>query len=132
MKIDHIQLAMPVGQEDAARAYFTGLLGMIEDGKPAPLKERGGCWFRLDATIVHVGVDPDFRPQRKAHPAFLVPDIDTLAQQLQVAGQEVNWDDALTDRRRFYTSDPFGNRLEFIADGGGFTQRLPDSPSSEN
>ena len=122
MRIDHIQLAMPAGREDEAREFFSGLLGMVEDEKPGPLSERGGCWFRSGTTIVHVGVDPEFRPQGKAHPAFLFGELDQLAGRLEAAGHDVSWDEALPDRRRFYSADPFGNRIEFMAEGDGFSQ----------
>jgi len=117
MRIDHIQLAMPAGRDEDARAFFVGVLGMVEEPKPEPLRQRGGCWFRYEETIVHVGVDPDFRPQKKAHPAFRIADLDGLARRLEDADFEVRWDDALPDCRRFYTSDPFGNRIEFMAEG---------------
>ncbi len=113
---------MPPGKEDLARAFFEGVLNMVEEDKPYPLSERGGAWFRAGSTIVHVGVETDFQPQRKAHPAFIVNDLDALASRLQAGGYEVKWDDALPDRRRFYTADPFGNRIEFMFDGHGFTQ----------
>ncbi len=123
MRLDHIQLAMPVGAEEAARGFFGGLLGMSEESKPAPLASRGGCWFRSGSVIVHLGVEADFRPQRKAHPAFCRGDLDALATRLIAAGYPVSWDKALPDRRRFYTADPFGNRIEFLRDGDGFGQR---------
>jgi len=122
MRIDHIQLAMPPGNEEVAREFFAGILGMQETEKPFPLSERGGVWFVKDEAVVHVGVEKEFRPQKKAHPAFLVREIDTLAARLKDAGCVVAWDEALPDRRRFYSADPFGNRLEFITDGHGFTQ----------
>ena len=122
MRLDHIQLAMPAGEEDSARSFFGGILNMIEDDKPYPLNQRGGVWFRSGDTIVHLGVEQDFVPQRKAHPAFLVSDLDALASSLSDSGFPVKWDDALPDRKRFYSEDPFGNRLEFIHDGHGFTQ----------
>ena len=95
---------------------------MVEEDKPFPLSKRGGAWFRSGSTIVHVGVETDFQPQRKAHPAFIVDDLDALASRLQAEDFEVKWDEALPDRRRFYTTDPFGNRIEFMFDGHGFTQ----------
>lgn len=123
LKLDHIQLAMPPGQEAAARAYFATILGLIEEPKPFPLSKKGGCWFRAGPTILHIGVDSNFVPQKQAHPAFIADDLDALGGKLTAAGYPVLWDTALTDRRRFFTSDPFGNRIEFLADGDGFSQK---------
>jgi catechol 2,3-dioxygenase-like lactoylglutathione lyase family enzyme len=122
-RLDHIQLAMPPGGEEQTRAFWVGVLGMTEEVKPEPLASRGGCWFRTGGVIVHLGVEKDFVPQKKAHPAFCVPDFDGLAQRLTAAGYLVTWDDALPARRRFYTADTFGNRIEFITDGDGFGQK---------
>ncbi len=113
--LDHLQLAMPPGQEAAARAFYEGLLGFREVAKPAALASRGGCWFEGPVAL-HLGVEADFRPAKKAHPAFRVNDLDALAARLERAGHGVLWDDALPSERRFYTSDPFGNRLEFLED----------------
>ena len=121
--LDHIQLAMPPGGEDLARAFFGGVLEMDEEAKPFPLSERGGVWFRSGGAIVHLGVEAEFLAQRKAHPAFVVDDLEALAVRLEAGGYEVRWDEALADRRRFYTSDPFGNRIEFMFDGHGFGQK---------
>lgn len=117
MYIDHIQLAAPRGSEAEAREFFVGMLGMVEEPKPAALQARGGCWFRRGTCSVHIGIDPSFTPQKKAHPAFSVVDAEHLAERLETAGYEVRWDDAIPGVSRFYTVDPFGNRLEFI-DGG--------------
>uniref|UniRef100_UPI00404ABEE4 VOC family protein n=1 Tax=Cephaloticoccus sp. TaxID=1985742 RepID=UPI00404ABEE4 len=122
-RLDHIQLAMPPGEEDKARAFWHGILGMMEEVKPEPLANRGGCWFRTDKVIIHCGVEQDFTTQRKAHPAFCVRDFDGLAQRLTAAGYPVIPDEVLPNRRRFYTADPFGNRIEFIQDGDGFGQK---------
>jgi len=123
MLLDHVQLAMPPGGEPQAVSFFVDLLGMTAVEKPEPLRSRGGCWFCCGATQVHIGVETGFLPQRKAHPAFCVTDLDALAISLAEAGAEVIWDNALTDRKRFYTADPFGNRIEFIQSGDGFSQR---------
>jgi len=123
MILDHVQLAMPAGRESEARSFFGGILGMSEDEKPEDLKLRGGSWFRLDACVVHIGVDPEFRPQRKAHPAFLVADLAGLARRLESSGFEVAWDRSIPGVERFYTADPFGNRIEFIKQGHGLSQR---------
>ncbi|MGE3800123.1 MAG: glyoxalase [Candidatus Kapaibacterium sp.] len=114
LTIDHIQLAMPRGEEEKARSYFTQLLGMEEERKPETLAMRGGCWFRSGVVVIHLGVENDFRPQKKAHPALVVLNLDLLATQLQEGGYPVQWDNALGDRRRFYSEDPFGNRIEFM------------------
>lgn len=121
-RIDHVQLAMPEGKEESARKFFGELLGMTELEKPEPLAARGGCWFQMNKVIIHLGVDKDFKAAAKAHPAFCVSDVDALARHLKNAGCYVEWDVALPGRRRFYTKDPFGNRLEFMADGQGFSQ----------
>jgi catechol 2,3-dioxygenase-like lactoylglutathione lyase family enzyme len=121
--LDHVQLAMPVGGEEQARIFYARLLGMTEEPKPESLKGRGGCWFRSAGCHVHLGVDPEFRPQRKAHPAFIVEDVADLAERLAASGFQVIWDDLLPDQKRFYTHDPFGNRLEFIRTSDGFGQR---------
>lgn len=114
---------MPPGAEDRAREFWVGLLGMQEEEKPEPLASRGGCWFRAGAVILHLGVEKKFAPQRKAHPAFCVRDLDGLAARLAGAGYPVTWDEALPERRRFYAVDPFGNRVELIRDGDGFGQK---------
>ncbi|GAB5559719.1 MAG: VOC family protein [Synoicihabitans sp.] len=123
LTLDHIQLAMPPGGEDRARAFWGDLLGMTEDPKPEPLARRGGCWFRSGSVRLHVGVEQEFAPQRKAHPAFTVEDLDEVAPVMEAAGHPIKWDDALPDRKRFYVADPFGNRIEFMRDGDGFSQR---------
>jgi len=121
--LDHIQLAMPPGKEDEARNFFGRVLGMREDDKPEPLASRGGCWFRAGTVIVHLGVEKDFLPQKKAHPAFCIEDLDGLARRLNEEEYSVTWDSALSTRHRFFTNDPFGNRIEFIQNGDGFTQK---------
>ncbi len=123
MKLDHIQLAMPKGGEKKARAFFSDPLGMKEEEKPYPLSERGVCWFRKGRVILHLGVEDGFIPQKKAHPAFAVPDLNALEQKLKASGGDVLWDDALPTRRRFHSSDPFGNRIEFIREGDGFSEK---------
>jgi len=122
-RLDHIQLTMARGEETKARAFWSGILGLTEEVKPEPLASRGGCWFRTGDIIIHCGVENEFAPQQKAHPAFCVRDLDELARRLAAAGYPVVPDDALPNRRRFYTADPFGNRIEFLAEGDGFGQK---------
>jgi hypothetical protein len=114
VELDHVQLAMPPGAEDIARGFYVGLLGMIEIPKPAALASRGGLWLRTGKVELHLGVEGDFRPARKAHPAITVKDIAAVAQQLTQNGVKVILDDSLPERARFYADDCFGNRLEFI------------------
>ncbi|MFC9155718.1 VOC family protein [Streptomyces bauhiniae] len=113
--IDHVQLAAPPGTEDALRAFYGGVLGMTEVPKPPALAARGGCWFRAGGVQLHLGVENDFRPARKAHPGLLVADLDACAVRLTAHGAPVEWDAGLPGRRRFYSADPVGNRLEFLA-----------------
>lgn len=121
--LDHMQLAMPRGGEGAARAFYGGLLGMRELPKPGALAARGGCWFAAGGAQIHLGVEEPFAPARKAHPALLVAGLDALEARLRAAGVAVRGDDAGLGRRRIYADDPFGNRIELIAEGDGFTQR---------
>lgn len=123
MRLDHVQLAMPPQGEAIATTYFTQIIGMQQVEKPEPLRLRGGCWFALDGVHIHLGVEDPFIPQKKAHPAFCIEELDELAERLAAAGYPIQWDTSLPARRRFYTQDPFGNRIEFMLDGDGFTQR---------
>jgi catechol 2,3-dioxygenase-like lactoylglutathione lyase family enzyme len=111
---DHVQIAMPAGREDAARAFYAGLLGMAELPKPPVLAARGGCWFGSGAVVLHLGVEASFAAARKAHPALLVDDLDGLAAALTAAAYEcIPADGEIPGIRRFHTHDPFGNRIEF-------------------
>ena len=114
--IDHVQLAMPAGQEEKARDFYARLLDLREKPKPPELAVRGGVWFENDSVKIHLGIDPEFRPARKAHPALIVSDLAALIARLRGAGFEVI-DDELVRYHRVYVSDPFGNRIELI-DGG--------------
>ena len=114
--IVHVQVAIPGGGEDEARAFYGGLLGLAEVPKPPELAKRGGCWFELpEGTCgqLHLGVDPDFRPARKGHVAFLAADIAGLAESARSQGYEVVQDQA-DGIEQVYICDPFGNRLEFM------------------
>jgi catechol 2,3-dioxygenase-like lactoylglutathione lyase family enzyme len=112
--LDHLQLAMPAGQEDLAREFYGGVLGLTEVRKPQHLSGRGGVWFVGGTLHLHLGVEEDFRPARKAHPAFLVEELDGLVQRCREAGVEAVADAPLEGRRRVYIHDPFGNRIELI------------------
>ncbi|MET8247078.1 VOC family protein [Streptomyces sp. NPDC005202] len=112
--VDHVQLAAPPGSQDALRAYYVDVLGMTELPKPPELAARGGCWFQAGAVQLHLGIEEDFRPARKAHPGLRVTDIEAYAARLAARGAAVAWDDNLPGRRRFYSEDPVGNRLEFL------------------
>ncbi len=118
--LDHLQLAMPAGEEAAARAFYSDLLGLTELEKPPELAARGGLWFALGTQALHLGVETPFTPARKAHPAFGVRDLEACKMRLQVAGIETLLDTALPHVRRFYAADPFGNRLEFVQTGDRF------------
>jgi catechol 2,3-dioxygenase-like lactoylglutathione lyase family enzyme len=118
LRLDHVQLAMPEGREPDAVAFYAGILGLTEEVKPPALAARGGCWFRDGALVVHLGVDPSFRPATKAHPAFVVDDLDGLTATLDAGGHPVRFDDALEGVRRCFVDDPFGNRIELIEQTG--------------
>lgn len=113
-RIDHVQLAMPAGHEDAARGFYEQLLGIPETPKPPHLAARGGCWFERGELKVHLGVEEDFRAARKAHPAFLVQGLPALVDRLVAAGVQLVDDEPLEGFQRVYADDPFGNRLELM------------------
>ncbi len=113
-RIDHVQLAMPSGGEPLARTFYAGLLGIPETPKPAHLATRGGCWFEDGDLKVHLGVESDFRPAKKAHPALQVEDLPRLMATLRAAGVELVDDEPLEGYDRVYAYDPFGNRLELM------------------
>ncbi len=112
--IHHVQLAMPPGGEDAARAFYRDLLGLPERAKPEALAGRGGCWFESAAVKLHLGAEAEFRAAKKAHPALVVDDLEALAARLAAAGFAVTPDDPLDGSPRAYVDDPFGNRIELI------------------
>ena len=112
--IDHVQLAMPPGGEDRARAFYAGILGIPEVPKPPVLAVRGGCWFESGALKLHLGVEPDFRPARKAHPALIVEDLAALERTLRAAGYAVVSGELVNGWNRMFVDDPFGNRLELM------------------
>ena len=113
--IDHIQIAAPPGSEDAARKFYGLLLGMEEIPKPANLKARGGCWFQCGPQEVHIGIQADFGAAKKAHPGFTVNALEQLKLKLQEADYEISQEPPINGRSRFFTHDPFGNRIEFLA-----------------
>jgi catechol 2,3-dioxygenase-like lactoylglutathione lyase family enzyme len=112
--LDHVQLAMPAGGEKQAEAFYGGLLGFVRLAKAEPMAQRGGCWFQSGAAAVHLGVEADFRPARKAHPALLVRDLAALASRLIEAGVEVRPNPDQSAGAGCYVDDPFGNRIELI------------------
>ena len=114
LRIDHVQLAIPSGAEEICRAFYVGLLGMSEREKPPALAARGGLWLRSGEVELHLGVEEDFRPARKAHPALAVADLDGLARRLSAAGLAPVFDDTIPSLRRFFAHDPTGNRIEFM------------------
>lgn len=127
--LDHATIPMPAGAEGRVRTFFGSILCLSEVPKPATLIRNGGVWYEFeDGRQLHLQVEDDFRPLERPHPAIRVQNIDRLALALEEAGYGIEWDKALAPRRRFYTRDPFGNRLEMIE-----TPRLrrgtqPESP----
>ena len=118
MRLDHVQVAAPSGSEEQARRFYGELLGLPEIEKPEALRAAGGAWFAVGEQQLHVGVADPFTPATKAHPALAVDDeaaLRALGGRLEAAGAPVRWDDRLPDAVRFYTDDPWGNRLEVLA-----------------
>ena len=113
--LDHVQIAIPAGSEDAARGFYSGILGLKEIPKPAELAGRGGVWFACGSLQLHLGVEHDFHPAKKAHPALLVDNLNGMLEKLSKSGCEVKPDTPLQGRQHVYTEDPFGNRVELIS-----------------
>ncbi len=118
--LEHLNLSMPKGAEAEARAFYGGLLGLEEVAKPQALMIYGGCWFKLGDLTLHLGTDENFVPAKKAHPAFLVSDLEAARARFAAFGVEVRYDTRVAHVHRFYADDPFGNRLEFIQAGDRF------------
>ncbi len=114
VRIDHVQLAMPEGGGAAAQEFYEGLLGLRRVPKPPHLERRGGCWFENANVKVHLGVDAEFRPARKAHPALVVGGLGLLVERLRAAGVTVRDDEPLAAYVRACVDDPFGNRIELL------------------
>jgi catechol 2,3-dioxygenase-like lactoylglutathione lyase family enzyme len=115
LSIDHVQIAMPAGEEEKARAFYVNLLGFTEVSKPPELAKRGGAWFESGTTQLHLGVESDFHPARRAHPAFLVDELDPLITIIQTAGYEIDTaQPSLDGYKRAHVFDPFGNRIELM------------------
>jgi catechol 2,3-dioxygenase-like lactoylglutathione lyase family enzyme len=115
LSIDHVQIAMPAGEEDKARTFYVDLLGFTEILKPPDLAKRGGAWFQSANAQLHLGVEADFRPARKAHPAFVVDDLDSLVARVQNAGYDTDASQPPLDGyKRAHVFDPFGNRIELM------------------
>src|SRR5512139_2034886 len=115
LSIDHIQIAVPAGQEDWARTFYVDVLGFTEIPKPAELAKRGGAWFQSQGVQLHLGVEAGFRPARKAHPAFIVSDLDSLIGKVMEAGYETDTSQPPLDGyKRAHIFDPFGNRIELM------------------
>jgi catechol 2,3-dioxygenase-like lactoylglutathione lyase family enzyme len=113
-EIDHVQIAIPKGGEDIGRAFFGECLGLLELPKPADMAKRGGCWFVAGDRQIHLGVDADFRPALKAHVALKTGKLDELRARLEKAGYRICDETDVEGRTRFFTHDPFGNRIEFM------------------
>ena len=115
LSIDHVQIAMPAGEEDKARVFYMEQLGFTEIPKPPDLAKRGGAWFRAGNVQIHLGVEAEFRPARKAHPAFIVENLDALITSVQNAGYETDTSQPPLDGyKRAHVFDPFGNRIELM------------------
>ncbi|MGH6633881.1 MAG: VOC family protein [Sphingopyxis sp.] len=114
LAIDHVQVAIPVGGEMRARSFFGALLGLTELPKPADMAARGGCWFALADRQLHLGAEKDFRPAKKAHVALSTKGLDVLRARIEAAGYATHDDSPIDGRHRFFTEDPFGNRIEFM------------------
>jgi catechol 2,3-dioxygenase-like lactoylglutathione lyase family enzyme len=113
-RLEHVQLAMPAGGEGLARGFYERTLGIPEVPKPSHLAARGGCWFERGELKIHLGVEAQFRPARKAHPALLVEDLPLLIETLRRKGYVVRDDEPLEGYNRVYVDDPFGNRIELM------------------
>ena len=114
LSIDHVQVAIPAASEDRARAFYSGILGFTEIDKPPQMAERKSIWFVTGAVSLHLGVEPDFTPAKRAHPAFVVAGLDKILAACERAGIATKPDTSFAGFRRVHVFDPFGNRLELM------------------
>jgi catechol 2,3-dioxygenase-like lactoylglutathione lyase family enzyme len=114
LNIDHVQIAIPVASEDRARAFYTAILGFTEIAKPPQMAERKSLWFVAGSVNLHLGIEPDFTPAKRAHPAFVVEGLDTILAACDRAGISSKPDTSFNNFRRVHVFDPFGNRLELM------------------
>ena len=114
LSLDHVQVAIPVGGEARARDFYSGILGFSEIEKPAAMAGRNSIWFAAGPVNLHLGIEPDFHPAKRAHPAFVVVDLDEILAACERAGLTTKSDTAVNGYRRFHVFDPFGNRLELM------------------
>jgi catechol 2,3-dioxygenase-like lactoylglutathione lyase family enzyme len=121
--LDHVEIAIPRDGEEQARAFYGGVVGLKEIPKPDQLLANGGLWFGAQGVQLHLGLVEEFVPARKAHVALIVRNLEGLGETLRANGSDFEIDDRVPGRTRAYTADPFGNRIELIADGDGFSQR---------
>ena len=112
--IDHVQLTMPAGAEDQVREFYAGVLGLTEVPKPPELAKRGGAWFEGPSIKLHLGVEQEFRPARKAHVGFIVDDVAELVDICRSENLETTDVNSLDGYLRAHVFDPLGNRLEFM------------------
>ena len=111
IRLDHVQLAIPIGAEEEARAFYVGVLGLIEVPKPAAMAARGGAWFEAGDVRIHVGAEEPFVPARKAHPALVMRGLRDF---ISRSGLDAEWNDEIQGLVRCHIADPFGNRIELI------------------
>lgn len=114
LSLDHVQVAIPLGEENRAREFYTGILGFTEIEKPAPMAARNSIWFAAGAVNLHLGIEPEFHPAKRAHPAFIVDDLDEILAACERAGLTTKPDTSFNGFRRVHVLDPFGNRLELM------------------
>ena len=114
LSLDHVQVAIPVGGEKRAREFYTGILGFSEIEKPASMAGRNSIWFAAGAVNLHLGIEPEFHAAKRAHPAFIVDDLDEILAACERAGLTTKPDTSFNGFRRVHVLDPFGNRLELM------------------
>jgi catechol 2,3-dioxygenase-like lactoylglutathione lyase family enzyme len=115
LSIDHVHIAIPSGEEDKARSFYVNVLGFTEIPKPPVLSKNGGAWFQSENVQLHIGIEEDFRPARKAHPAFIVDDLSAMLEKVQQAGYGIDHSQPPLDGyERVHIFDPFGNRIELM------------------
>ena len=114
LSIDHVQIAIPIASENRARAFYSGILGFTEVAKPPQMAERKSIWFIAGAVNLHLGIEPDFTPAKRAHPALIVEGLDAILAACERAAISAKPNTSFNGFRRVHVFDPFGNRLELM------------------